>query len=359
MQSSSRKLLIILASVMLAGFVVYQSSGFIHKANFSGEKLLHAVAGANLYLLLLPILVIYGCYAVRALRWQLFQGNLGSSRFSVIYKMTLAGFAAIFILGRPGEPVRPLLLSRKEKLPIADMFGVYALERLFDIGATAVIGALALILYQSHGYQAGLTSELGTWPRKAGVSLMLIVVGGIAALAYLRLHGSSELERRLQGWRETHGWRRSVAGILLGFVRGVQAIRDVKELLLAIFYSALHWFLVLLVYYWGTHSFANASPRMAELSLGQVMLVMAFSLVGSVVQLPAVGGGAQLASVLVYTKIFGVETEPATAVAVVLWLIGFAACCLAGVPFLIEEGLSLGKLREFAHKKEVAGESAQ
>src|SRR5215467_7066744 len=114
MQTSSRKLLIILAGAVLAGFVVYQSTGFVHKANFSREKLLHAAGGANLYLLLLPIVVIYGCYAIRALRWQLFQGNLGSSRFWVIYKMTLAGFAAIFILGRPGEPVRPLLLARKE-----------------------------------------------------------------------------------------------------------------------------------------------------------------------------------------------------------------------------------------------------
>jgi len=142
-------------------------------------------------------------------------------------------------------------------------------------------------------------------------------------------------------------------------VRGMQAIRNVKELLLAIFYSAAHWFLILLVYYWGTHSFGIASPRMAELSLGQVMLVMAFSLVGSVVQLPAVGGGAQLASVLVYTKIFGVETEPATAAAVVLWLIGFAVVALAGVPFLIQEGLSLGKLRELAHEKDSEGDAAR
>lgn len=359
MQSSSRKLLIILAGLVLAGFVVYQSTGFVRKANFSGEKLLHAVAGANLYLLLLPVLVIYGCYAIRALRWQLFQGNLGSSRFWVIYKMTLAGFAAMFILGRPGEPVRPLLLARKEKLPIADMFGIYALERLFDFASTAVIGAIALILYESHGYQASLTSELGNWPRKAGLVLMAGVIAGIIGLVYLRLHGSAELDRRVGGWRETKGWRKSMGGILLGLVRGVQAIRDVKELLLAIFYSAAHWFLILLVYYWGTHSFGSASPRMGELSLGEVMLVMAFSLVGSVVQLPAVGGGAQLASVLVYTKIFGVETEPATAAAVVLWLIGFAVVTLAGVPFLIQEGLSLGKLRELAHEKEAAGEAAQ
>src|SRR5439155_11544639 len=98
MRTSSRKLLVILAGVILAGFVVYQSGGFIHKANFSAQKLLHAVAGANLYLLLLCVVVIYVCYGVRALRWQLFQGNLGSSRFWIIYKMTLAGFAAIFIL---------------------------------------------------------------------------------------------------------------------------------------------------------------------------------------------------------------------------------------------------------------------
>src|SRR5215467_6263918 len=359
MQTSSRKLLVVLGSVLLAGGVVYQSNRFLHSVHFSGEKLLDAVVKAKLSLLLLPIFVIYACFAIRSLRWQLFQGNLGSSRFWVIYKMTLAGFAAIFILGRAGEPVRPLLLARKEKLPIADMFGIYALERLFDTASTAVIAALALLFVNSQSGSGETTSALGAAAKTAGTLLFAGVTAAVVFLVYLRVHGTAVLEKRLQGWRQGQGWRRSVAGILLGFVRGVQAIRDMKELLLAIFYSGSHWFLVLLVYYWGTHSFANASPRMAELSLGQVMLVMAFSLVGSVVQLPAVGGGAQLASVLVYTKIFGVETEPATAVAVVLWLIGFAACCLAGVPFLIEEGLSLGKLREFAHEKESAGEAAQ
>lgn len=358
MQTSSRKLLIILAGLVLAGFVVYQSTGFVHKANFSGQKLLHAVAGANLYLLLLPVFVIYGCYAIRALRWQLFQGNLGSSRFWVIYKMTLAGFAAMFILGRPGEPVRPLLLARKEKLPIADMFGIYALERLFDTASTAVIAALALLFVNS---QPGgeTTSALGTAAKTAGMLLFAGVTVAVVFLVYLRLQGTALLERRLGGWRTMQGWRGPLARILFGLVRGVQAIRDVKELFLAIFYSAAHWFLILLVYYWGTHAFGNASPAMAQLSLGQVMLVMAFSLVGSVVQLPAVGGGAQLASVLVYTKIFGVETEPATAAAVVLWLIGFAVVTLVGVPFLIQEGLSLGKLRELAHEKGATGEAAQ
>jgi len=337
----------------LGGFVVYQSTGFIHKANFSGQKLLRAVAGANLYLLLLPVVVIYGCYAIRALRWQLFQGNLGTSRFWVIYKMTLAGFAATFMLGRAGEPVRPVLLSRKEKLPYADMFGIYALERLFDFASTAVISALALVLFNAHAGNEETGAALSTAARTAGTLLFAGVSAAALFLVYLRLHGTAVLERRLQGWREAPGWRRSLAGKLLGFVRGVQAIRNLGDLLLAIFYSAVHWFLVLLVYFWATRSFGGT---LGTLSLGDVMLVMAFSLVGSVVQLPAVGGGAQLASVLVYTKIFGVETEPATAAAIVLWLIGFAACCLAGVPLLIQEGMSLGELRGLAeHEKETAG----
>jgi len=70
---------------------------------------------------------------------------------------------------------------------------------------------------------------------------------------------------------------------------------------------------------------------------------MAFTLVGSAVQLPGVGGGSQVASFLAYTTIFGVEKEPAAAAAIVMWLITFAACSLAGVPLLIHEGLSLGK----------------
>jgi uncharacterized protein (TIRG00374 family) len=352
MQTSSRKFLIVLAGLILAGFVVYQSSGFIHRANFSGGKLLHAVAGANLYLLLLSVVVIYCCYAVRALRWQLFQGNLGSSRFWIIYKMTLAGFAAIFVLGRPGEPVRPLLLSRKENVPLAGMFGIYALERLFDTASTAVIAALALLFFHSHAGSGETTTALGTAARTAGSLLFAGVAAAVIFLVYLRLHGTALLERRLEGWPGKDGWRSSLARILLGFVRGVQAIRNLSELLLAILYSAVHWFLVLLVYYWGSRSFGG---RLGTLSLGDVMLVMAFSLVGSVVQLPAVGGGAQLASVLVYTKIFGVETEPATAAAIVIWLIGFAACCFAGVPLLIQEGLSLGKLRELAEHEKEAG----
>jgi hypothetical protein len=75
------------------------------------------------------------------------------------------------------------------------------------------------------------------------------------------------------------------------------------------------------------------------------------------VQLPAVGGGSQLASILVFTTIFNVDTSSATVAALVIWMITFASCSLVGVPLLIGEGFSLGKLRELGkeEKQEVAG----
>jgi hypothetical protein len=84
------------------------------------------------------------------------------------------------------------------------------------------------------------------------------------------------------------------------------------------------------------------------------MLLLAVTLVGSVLQLPGVGGGAQFASFIALTTIFGVEQEPAAAIAIVLWLITFAAATIVGVPLLIHEGLSMGELRNLARAERAA-----
>jgi hypothetical protein len=143
----------------------------------------------------------------------------------------------------------------------------------------------------------------------------------------------------------------------VGFVRGAQTIRSWSELALAVIYSTAHWFLVLLVFLWVSRSFGG---KLGTMSMADAMLLMAFTLVGSALQLPLAGGGSQLASIFVYTKVFGVPEEAATAAAIVLWLITFAACSLAGVPLLIHEGFSLGKLRQFAkrEKAELEGVAA-
>src|SRR6202451_2576540 len=378
MSSSSRKILLAVIVVAVLGFIIYRSSGFINLAGFSGAKLWSVARNANPYYLLLSLVGIYVCYALRSARWQVFQSNLGPSNFWTIYRLTLAGFASIFLLGRAGEPIRPLLLARKERLPVvspllppparaanpirplllarkerlpvADMFGLYFLERLFDTACTAIIAGLGLVLFESHSHtisgEAGAsTSKLEAAARTTGSLLFIGVIGAIIFLVYLRLHGTAMLERRTQSWRDAGGWRAKVGAILMGFARGVQTIRTWRELALAIFYSALHWVGVALLYVWISHSLGG---RLASIGFGDALLILAFTLVGSAIQLPGVGGGSQVACFLAYTAIFGVENEPAAAAAILIWVITFAGVALVGVPLLIHEGMSLGELKRLA-----------
>ena len=355
MQTSSRKLLVVLIGLLVLGFVVYHASGTIRHSEFSGAEMLRAVRSANPYYLILSLITIYLCYALRSLRWKVFQQNLGPSRFWNIYKMTLAGFSALQLLGRPGEPIRPFLLARKEKLPVSGMFGVYLLERIFDFASMAVIAIVALLGFRADAHSSETARALEKTAKPAASLLVLGILAATALLVYLRLHGTALLERQLQGWLQAHGWRSKIAGIVLEFARGVQTIRSWRDLTLAALYSAMHWFLVLVIYLWVAKSFGGT---LGTLSLSDAMLVLAVTLVGSLLQLPGVGGGSQAVSTIAYTKIFLVKTEAALAASIVLWLITFAACSLAGVPLLVHEGFSLGKLREMAeHEKEAAGES--
>ncbi len=344
-----RKVILGIIIVLVAGALLYQARGILGHTGLSGRELLKAVRGARISLLLLSLLGIYLCYALRALRWMRFSRHLGPASFWNIYEMTLAGFSVMFLLGRAADPIRPLLLARKERQPVADTFGIYALERLFDTASTAVIAAIGLLLLPLRSGETGITAGLERAARSVGLGLFagVIVVAGI--IVYLRLHGSAMLERRLEGWRVAHGWRAATARTVLGFLRGIQTIRSWGDLAAAVFYSTAHWGLIALIYDLVSTSFGG---RLAEVGLGGATLVMAFSIEGSTVQLPAIGGGSQVGTIVAYTAIFGVEREPAVVAAIVVWLITFASCSIVGVPLLIREGFSLGELRRMAHQEE-------
>ena len=344
MAFKSRKAWFAALGIFVAGYLLYHFRGSLHLSQFSGAKLWEAVRRADLVYLSLSIVGIYGCYALRALRWHKFQAHLGPSNFWNIYRMTLAGFSALFLLGRAAEPVRPLLISRKDKIPLSDIFGIYALERILDAASTAVLAAIGLLIFESSGHlnAQGTGDAFEKGARTAGTFCALFAIVAISGLIYLRLHGSALLERRMQAWLAQHGWRAGVARNLLGFVRGVQTIRSRSDVAAAVIYSALHWLLVVCVYLLVLRSFGG---KLAALNFSDGVLILVFSLVGSAVQLPGVGGGAQALSIVALTKLYGVEQEPAVAAAMILWLVTFASCSFAGIPLLIREGWSVGELK--------------
>jgi hypothetical protein len=268
------------------------------------------------------------------------------------------GFAAIFVLGRAGEPVRPFLLARKERLPVASLFGIFFLERFCDFAAAAALACLALLVFPSRLSDAGADMNWVESARNGGWLLFGAMSALIILLVIYRMHGAAILDRVLARWRDAGGFRSRFASAITGISEGLQAIRTTSDLIAAIFYTAAHWVLATLIYLGVAKSF-GASFLHSDMNFSGAMLLLAVTLVGSVLQLPGVGGGAQIASFIGLTKIFGVEQEPAAAMAVVLWIITFAGGTLAGIPLLIHEGMSVGELRQLARAEAEAEESGK
>ncbi len=352
--NSLRKLLILAVLLVVLGLLVYRFRGVIHLEGFSWDRLGQTLRQARGSLLLLSVAAIFAGYAIRSLRWMRFSRYLGQPNFGHVYSSTLMGFTAIFLLGRAGEPIRPLLIARKDRLPVASMFGIYFLERVFDTGSTAVLTGIGLLTLPRLAFNPESQGDFFMAARSAGLALLVFLLGAAAFLVYFRLHGAGALKQWLSSWRAGSGWKRRLGNMFAGFSDGLQAIRTWPDLLAAIAYSGAHWVLIALLYLWVPHSFGG---RLAQIDFSGALVVLGFTLAGSAFQLPGVGGGSQVASFLALTIIFGVEQEPAAAASIVLWLVTFAASSLAGVPLLIREGWSMGELRRLA-RAEAAAEAA-
>ena len=358
MRATLRRIFIALVILAALAGLAYQSRHKIHFTDFTWRKFIESVSQANIWLLLLAFVCIYACYAIRALRWQRFCRYLGHPTFLNTYTGTLMGFAAIFVLGRAGEPVRPLLLARKDRLPVASMFGIFFLERFCDFAAAAALACLSLLVFSNRLSDAGADMDWVGNARHGAWLLLAALVGLIAALVYYRVHGAGTVDRGLERWRAAGGIRMRFASFLSGISDGLQAIRTYPDMWAAIGYTAAHWVLVVLIYMWVSQAFSSAFAH-SDMNFWGAMLLLAVTLVGSVLQLPGIGGGAQLASIVALTAIFGVEKEPAIAIAVVLWIITFAGSTLVGIPLLIHEGMSVGELRQLARAEAEAEESGK
>jgi uncharacterized protein (TIRG00374 family) len=352
-RSLFKYLLALVALIAVAG-LLYRFRGSITLEGLTWASFWDSIRHARLSLLALSIVSIYGCYAVRALRWARFSQAMGPAKFPGVYWGTIVGFTCVVVLGRVGEPIRPILIARKEKLPVSGMFGVYILERVMDAAATAVLAGVALLAFSRHPAAGPNNDKLITAARTGGAALLAGLIVVVGFLTYFRLHGARALDARLIGWKSHVGWRAKLAGIISGFGEGLQGIRNFGDLAAGVGYTAVHWLMVALVYSWIAWSFAG---KLAALSFSSILLVMAFTMVGSAVQLPGGAGGAQVATYLAFTAIFGIEKGAAAAAAILIWLVTFGTVCIAGLPLLFREGWSMGDLRRLA-KAEAAAEEA-
>ena len=105
--------------------------------------------------------------------------------------------------------------------------------------------------------------------------------------------------------------------------------------------------LIALAYHEVTHAYGVDA---LEIPVSQLLILMGSSMVGSMLQLPAVGGGSQMATIATLSSVFDVPPELAASCGILLWLVTFAAVIPLGLMLAHREGLSLRKLSAESHR---------
>jgi uncharacterized membrane protein YbhN (UPF0104 family) len=289
----------------------------------------------------LAALTAYATYFGRALRWAAFLGPLrrGSSLWGLT-EATIIGFTAVILLGRPGEFVRPYLISVKQKLPLPSQLAVWFIERIFDLLFALLIFGYALSRVRSSRAQVGGALQ---WVFVTGGGLVWLL-SGICLLLLVLLGRYPEVFRsRLLaglGFLHEHHMQR-VENLTNSFLEGLEALRSTRAILAAIGYTALEWLLIAVCYLCIMRSFGGISP----MGVIDILIYMGFVAFGTIVQLPGIGGGMQVVSVLVLHEIFGIPVEVATSMTLVIWIITFIILVPVGLPLALHQGLNWRKLK--------------
>lgn len=312
--------------------------------------------GLNWRHILHGVAYIYLAYFLRAVRWKIFLRPVRKEASILgLVPATMIGFTGLALLGRAGELIRPYLIARRHNLPFASQVAVWAVERIFDIGGfTALMVGAIFLPSKLRTFTLAAPPEVRHWIHLTGYALIALVLGLLSGAVLVSYRGSriaQWVEGRFSHLAGNLGHR--IAQKIREFTVGLNTIHGPVAFLQLSAVSVLMWWFIALAYKEVTHAYG---APMHDMSATKVLLLMGASMIGSMVQLPGVGGGSQLATISALDHVFHiVPKELAVSCGIMLWLVTFVAVVPVGLLFSHHEHLSLRKLSaESEQAEEVA-----
>ena len=318
--------------------------------------------------IILAILCIYIGYLFRSARWALLLRHNQKVGLLSLTGTQVMGFAAVALIGRVADPVRPYLVAKRTKMPLSTQIAVYIVERLFDFGSMGVIVSLALLWIPNPasvaaGGHAGIVGHLFApllhrYPALTDIlarfGALLITLLAVLVLVALRLSGEAVANFFQHSFRlVSRSMGQAIAHKVRTFHSGLGAIRSLSDFAIAASLSLVMWALIAVAYLETVHAF-TASPTLSTMSIPQCILLLVVSGGVSVMQLPVLGWFSQIAVVAAALgSFFGASPEAATACAATLLLVTFLSIIPVGVAWAQFENVSLRRVTvESEHAEE-------
>jgi uncharacterized membrane protein YbhN (UPF0104 family) len=319
----SRKLLVLLALSLIVVIVAY----WVWGREFDWSLFLSSRKTVKAGWLAASIGATMLTYWFRALRWQVLLAPLKAIRLPSLFSITIIGFSAIFMLGRAAELARPIWLSRREKIALTGSVATIVVERFLDMIMLILAFGLALLMADMPGGESSPTVALlkrASW-----------VIAGVAGAALISLF----ILRSNAAWIVGKIPFRRVASWMDSFLQGLSFLQDGRSLALVFLQSVGLWILIALQF-WFMLLGMNFS-----LSAASATVVMVGAGIGSIAQIPAIGGGFQAGYIFCMTAFFHVPKEQAFATSLVAAFLSFVPTIAISFLFMAAQGLSLRELK--------------
>ncbi|MGH9591227.1 MAG: lysylphosphatidylglycerol synthase transmembrane domain-containing protein [Terracidiphilus sp.] len=293
---------------------------------------------------------IYSGFVLRSVRWALFLRLQKRVPSLSLIGTQVVGFTAVGLAGRVADPVRPYLVARKTGLPLSSQLAVYVVERLFDVGAMALLFSTVILLAPSGSVpHPEIVKRAGEWA-------MAATAAGALLLAFIRMGGEAVARffERMLGIGSRRLGNAAVEKIRM-FHAGLNTMCSAADFGKATALSLAIWILVALACMETARAFAASAP-LRNLNWPNAMLLFAVSSTVSGLQIPVIGWFAQIAVVAAGLKgFYGVSAEAATACAATLLFVTSLSIIPVGLCWVRFERMIL---RRFVRKRDATDDLA-
>ena len=307
-----------------------------------------ALSHTNKSLLAVAIVIVCASYLLRAYRWGALLAPLGPARIKHLFAATTIGFGAVFLIGRMGEVVRPVMLPLKEpRVRASASFVTIMVERIYDMLAVVILFAANLLWFVPPSNVASQLLRV----RIAGVVLLVAVLSGVALLVWFRWKSANAVswtDQRLKRWTFIPPRvRRAVVSTMEQLARALRVLSNARELAVTIAWTGLIWGGIVVATLLMLRAFG------LNFGVTQTIFVLGWSLVGSLVPTPGGAAGAFHAATAAGLIFLGVERETAAAISIVMHVIDFGPSVVFGFFYFVRGDINFARLRSLSSAEAV------
>jgi glycosyltransferase 2 family protein len=353
-----RKYLKFIALLLLAVLIFWW---FWRRLGLSWEEVSASVAQSDWRLLALAFSVVCVTYVLRAFRWGALLAPLTPVRLRELFVATTVGFSALFLVGRAGEVVRPVVLPmRDRRVRPSASFVTIMVERICDMLAVVVVVAINLLWFNvpvervaefAHGRAGRFVVLMFSHGQLAGLLLLVGVALSLLGLAWFRRRSPSAinwLDKRFKRWRlmpKRLGY--AITSTLEQLARALSVLTDARELVVIVFWTSLIWFAITLANWLVLRAFGM------PFGLREAVFVMGWALVGSLVPTPGGAAGAFHAATAFGLIVLGVSEAEAAAASIIIHLVDFGPAVVFGLYYVLRGDINIGRLRQLTSSEAV------